>query len=294
MHPPLLGASGSRKFTGLVTKKCHYDTRSRALTGIVPTLVYLPRHADREATTMTMSIQSRLAFAWLALLTAGSFAHSARAATPDDYWQGWRSRQRAELATLPKPPAPPDGDGAPIDRFLAADWTKNQIKVPPVVDDRVFLRRVYFDVVGLPPTVAQLDAFEHEAIPDKRARLVDALLADRLGYAEHWMSLWNDLLRNDEQTNIDGLRKPVTAWLYASLHDNKALDLMVAELLNPGKNGPDGYLKGVNWRGRVNASQMPPIQAAQNVAQVFLASSLKCASCHDSFINNLKLAQAYG
>src|SRR6266511_1368862 len=108
------------------------------------------------------------------------------------------------------------------------------------------------------------------------------------------MSFWNDLLRNDEQTNIDGLRKPVTQWLYKSLRENKPLDLFVAELLNPGRDGPDGYLKGVNWRGRVNASQTPPIQAAQNVSQVFLASSLKCASCHDSFITEWKLEQAYG
>src|SRR5206468_3678989 len=123
---------------------------------------------------------------------------------------------------------------------------------------------------------------------------VDALLADQDAYAEHWMTFWNDLLRNDEQTNIDGLRKPITNWLYASLLENKPLDRFVAELLNPEKDGPDGYLKGVNWRGRVNASQTPPIQAAQNVSQVFLASSLKCASCHDSFINSWKLEQAYG
>jgi hypothetical protein len=108
------------------------------------------------------------------------------------------------------------------------------------------------------------------------------------------MAFWNDLLRNDEQTNIDGLRKPITAWLYQSLLDNKPLDQFTAELLNPGKDGPDGYLKGVNWRGRVNASQTPPIQAAQNVSQVFLASSIKCASCHDSFVNDWKLEQAYG
>src|SRR5262249_8651310 len=71
-------------------------------------------------------------------------------------------------------------------------------------------------------------------------------------------------------------------------------DLLIGELLNPGKHGPDGYLKGVNWRGRGNASQSPPMQAAQNVSPVFLSSSLKCASCHNSFINELKLEQAYG
>ena len=68
----------------------------------------------------------------------------------------------------------------------------------------------------------------------------------------------------------------------------------MAELLDPKQAASDGYLKGINWRGRVNASQSPEIQAAQNVSQVFLASSLKCASCHDSFINSLKLRQAYG
>jgi hypothetical protein len=198
------------------------------------------------------------------------------------------------VATLPKPPEPPAGDGSPIDRLLAARWAQKGITPPPLVDDRTFARRVYLDVVGLLPTVEQLERFERGADPDKRTKLVDALLADREGYAEHWMTFWNDLLRNDEQTNIDGLRKPITQWLYASLRDNKPLDLFTAELLNPGKDGPDGYLKGVNWRGRVNASQLPPIQAAQNVSQVFLASSLKCASCHDSFINEWKLEQAYG
>lgn len=221
------------------------------------------------------------------------FACPARAAE-DDYWQGWRARQRSELATLPKPPTPPAGKGPPIDRFLAAHWAKLNIQPPAIVPDPIFARRVYLDVIGLFPTIEQLECFERDPSPDKREKLVDALLADKHGYAEHWMAFWNDLLRNDEQTNIDGLRKPITPWLYASLRDNKPLDLFVAELLNPGQGGPDGYLKGVNWRGRVNASQMPPVQAAQNVSQVFLASSLRCASCHDSFINEWKLEQAYG
>ena len=48
------------------------------------------------------------------------------------------------------------------------------------------------------------------------------------------------------------------------------------------------------WRGVVNASQTPEMQAAQNISQVFLGVNLKCASCHDSFINDWKLADAYG
>jgi hypothetical protein len=215
-------------------------------------------------------------------------------ADSDDYWSGWRARQRAELARLPKPPDPPQSAGSPVDRFLAADWVKAKRSPPGPVDDEAFARRVYLDVVGLLPTTKQLDQFVNDTHPDKRTRLVDALLADKQGFAEHWMTFWNDLLRNDEQTNIDGLRKPITLWLFQSLLENKPIDLLVAELLNPGKDGPDGYLIGVNWRGRVNASQTPPVQAAQNVSQVFLASSIKCASCHNSFINHWKLVESYG
>jgi hypothetical protein len=222
------------------------------------------------------------------------FPRPLKAAEGDGYWQTWRARQRSEVASLPKPPDPRPSDGSPIDRFLQAHWAKLNIKLPAVVPDPVFARRVYLDVIGLLPTIDQLERFERDTSPDKREQLVDCLLADKQAYAEHWITFWNDLLRNDEQTNIDGLRKPITSWLYTSLCENKPLDLLVAELLNPGENGPDGYLKGVNWRGRVNASQMPPVQAAQNVSQVFLASSLKCASCHDSFINEWKLEQAYG
>lgn len=230
----------------------------------------------------------------LSLPLLAALLGTAPAAEPDSFWHGWRERQRAELATLPKPAEPPAGAGSPIDRFLAATWARQGVAAPSLVEDRVFARRAYLDVIGLLPTPEQLERFERDPSPDRRTKLVDALLADNLGYAEHWMTFWNDLLRNDEQTNIDGLRKPITPWLFAALRDNKPLDLLVAELLNPDKDGPDGYLKGVNWRGRVNASQTPPIQAAQNVSQVFLASSLKCASCHDSFINEWKLEQAYG
>ena len=86
-----------------------------------------------------------------------------------DYWHGWRDRQRAELATLPKPLEPPPGEGSAIDRFLAAHWAKLGAEAPAKVPDRVFARRVYLDVVGLLPTVEQVDRFER----DSQANFVD-------------------------------------------------------------------------------------------------------------------------
>src|SRR5579884_1885756 len=200
-----------------------------------------------------------------ALLCFGVFPIAARAQSPEIqhlYWTVWRSSQRAELAALPKPPQPPAGPGLAVDRFVRADWARHKVQPPSIVNDRTFVRRVYLDVIGLLPTPEQLERFERDPSPDKRAKLVDALLADNQDYAEHWMSFWNDLLRNDEQTNIDGLRKPITPWLFVSLRDNKPLDLFVAELLNPGPNGPD-RLAGVP--GVVAQVRLLPQQLHQRV-----------------------------
>src|SRR5207247_1542508 len=56
----------------------------------------------------------------------------------------------------------------------------------------------------------------------------------------------------------------------------------------------EGFINGIKWRGRVNASQVPEIQFSQNVSQVFFGINMKCASCHDSFIDTWKLDDAYG
>ncbi len=78
-----------------------------------------------------------------------------------------------------------------------------------------------------------------------------------------------------------------------ALLDNLPYDQFVAQLVNPSKLS-DGFTKGIIWRGAVNASMQPPMQAAQNISQVFMGVNLKCASCHDSFINDWALADAYG
>jgi hypothetical protein len=102
------------------------------------------------------------------------------------------------------------------------------------------------------------------------------------------------LLRNDYAGTgyIDGGRKQISAWLYKSLVDNKPYDQMARELIAP-KPESEGFIKGIKWRGNVNASQVTELQFAQNVGQVFFGINLKCASCHDSFIDNWKLDDAY-
>ena len=195
----------------------------------------------------------------------------------------------------PRAVAVADGPGNPIDRLLAPYFASHQVAPPEPVSDRVFARRVYLDTIGLLPSGAQLDEFVNDVAPDKRAKLVRALLGDRRNYADHWLTFWNDLLRNDYKGAgfIDGGRKQISGWLYGALIQNLPYDQFVAQLINPGK-ASEGFTKGIIWRGNVNASMLPPMQAAQNVSQVFLGVNLKCASCHDSFVNDWSLADAYG
>lgn len=209
-----------------------------------------------------------------------------------------------EAATIPagwvapiaprQPELPTGGDPHPVDRFIGAYFAQHALPFPAPVADALFARRVYFDLWGLPPTPAQLAAFLHDTSPDKRTRLIDALLADSEPYAENWVSWWDDLLRNDPGSNYAGERKSITDWLFGALEHNLPYDQMISALVNPDKIGPDGFLIGVNWRGDINASQTPYMQAAQNTAQIFLGINLKCASCHDSFINRYKLRESYG
>jgi len=218
--------------------------------------------------------------------------------------QGLPWDERVNFAKAPpmnlqprQPALPPAHRGLthPVDRLLDPYFEQHQIKAVQPVDDRTFARRVYLDVIGLLPKPKEMDVFLKDKRKDKRERLVDKLLGDHRRYAEHWLSFWNDLLRNDYRGTgyIDGGRKQISSWLFSALAKNMPYDRFVAELVNPTPES-EGFVKGIVWRGVVNASQTPEMQAAQNISQVFMGVNLKCASCHDSFINDWTLADAYG
>lgn len=195
----------------------------------------------------------------------------------------------------PELPAAVDGRDHPLDRILDADLTRRGAPRPHVVDDATFARRAYLDLVGLLPTPEELEKFLADSSADKRARLVRQLLDDDLAYAEHWLTFWNDLLRNDYSGTgfITGGRKQISQWLYRSLVDNKPYDQFARELIAPTPDS-EGFSAGIRWRGDVSAGQTVEIQFAQSVGQSFLGINLKCASCHDSFIDRWTLQDSYG
>src|SRR5680860_1146856 len=183
----------------------------------------------------------------------------------------------------------------PVDKFIGAYFDENSVEWPKVVDDRTFIRRAYLDIIGLLPRPEEIKSFVNDQEPGKRGKLIDTLLNDTDNYTQNWLSFWNDLLRNDYSGTgfITGGRKQITDWLYTSLEENKPYDLMVKELIDPSE-ASEGFIKGIEWRGVVNASQRTEMQAAQNIGQSLLGVNVKCASCHNSFVSNLTLEQTYG
>ena len=197
---------------------------------------------------------------------------------------GWEPPLKPRRVELP--PAV-DGREHPIDRIVDRYLAEHKVPRPSRVDDATIARRVSLDVVGLLP--------EPDTKVGDRTQFIAATLARDVEYAEHWLTFWNDLLRNDYQGTgyIDGGRKQITGWLYKALLNNMPYDQFARELLAPPTGDSDGYINGIKWRGNVNASQVREIQFSQSVSQVFLGINMKCASCHDSFIDRWKLDDAY-
>jgi uncharacterized membrane protein len=202
---------------------------------------------------------------------------------------------RVAMLELSKPNLPANSPFInPIDSWVNQYFSKNKIAWKKEVEDRLFLRRVYLDIVGMLPTPQEMQSYTADQNPNKKELLVRKLLANTEAYTQHWLTFWNDILRNDYSGTgfITNGRYQITDWLYTSLKYNKPYNIFVKELLNPNEKSK-GFISGIAWRGTINASQRTEMQAAQNVSQVLLGLNLKCASCHDSFISDWKLKDAY-
>ena len=197
---------------------------------------------------------------------------------------------------LPELPPVVEGRAHPADRIIDRYFADHKIQRPAPLGDAAFIRRLSLDLTGLLPEPKAIAAFVSSTDPKKRANLIDATLARDEDYAEHWLSFWNDLLRNDYQGTgyIDGGRTQITTWLYQSLEENKPYDQFARELLAPPDANSQGFIDGIQWRGSVNASQSREVQFSQSISQTFLGLNMKCASCHDSFVDRWKLDEAYG
>ncbi len=147
----------------------------------------------------------------------------------------------------------------------------------PLVGDETFVRRVYLDVAGKLPTPVQIERFCADSAPDKRARLIDVLLASP-DYAKNWARYWRDVFQfHASNPNPIQVRLPVLEdWLGAELARNAPWDEVATALITAvgrnDTNGPTNFLM---------AHSAQPVELAGEVSRVFMGVQIQCAQCHD-------------
>ncbi|HVU89389.1 MAG TPA: PSD1 and planctomycete cytochrome C domain-containing protein [Pirellulales bacterium] len=197
----------------------------------------------------------------------------------------------------PERPAVPNAGAAatmtnPIDAFLAKARDERGLSASRPADKAVLLRRVYLDLIGLPPTRTELHAFLADESPEAFERVVEGLLA-RPQHGERWARHWMDVWRyadwagygkevRDSQQHIWRWRD----WIVESLNADRGYDRMIVDMLagdelspeDPGTLRATGYLAR-NWY-RFNRNVWLD-NTVEHMGKAFLGMTFNCARCHD-------------
>lgn len=211
----------------------------------------------------------------------------------------------------PAPPAVKDQAWVrnDIDRFVLARLEKDGLHPSPEASKETLIRRLSLDLIGLPPTPAEVDAFVQDSLPDAYDRLVDRLLAsDR--YGERWARLWLDLARYADSNGYekDDRRSmwPYRDWVIQALNSNMPFDRFVTEQIAgdmlPGATEAQkiatGFLRNsmFNNEGGVDPEENNwniQLDRAITVSNALLGSTMGCAECHDHKFDPFTQKQFY-
>ncbi len=161
-----------------------------------------------------------------------------------------------------------------IDEAIDARLQSESVTASPRCDDAEFLRRVYLDLIGHIPTADKTVAFLDSREPNKRAKLIDELLAST-DFGKHQADIWQSLLLPRTTDNRFVPFAKMTTWLETRFNENVPWDRMVREILTAegeiDKNGAVIYYLA-------NAA---PDKLTDNATRMFLGVQLQCAQCHN-------------
>ena len=161
-----------------------------------------------------------------------------------------------------------------IDTHVQAKLREMQFLPSGPCTDGEFVRRVHLDVIGRLPTVNETRLFLKDARADKRARLINVLLASP-EFAPFWAQKWGDLLRLTPERLTSGGAHKLNQWLIRAFRQNKPYDTFVQDLITASgstlHNPPTNYYRAAADMG----------DALETTAQIFLGSRLACAKCHN-------------
>jgi hypothetical protein len=225
-----------------------------------------------------------------------------------DKFVGARGRYWA-FQKVVRPPAPEAGN--PIDAFIADGLAKKKLTPSPPLDRAQLLRRVTYDLTGLPPTPAELDAFLADKSPTAYEKVVDRLLASP-HYGERWAMKWLDVVRYADTNGFELDADRPHAWRYRdyvvhSFNTDKPYDRFVREQIAGDELFPGdtealiatGYLRAGSEHlvgGNVDpeeSRQEVLTEIATNVGQAFLGMTVNCARCHNHKFDPILQADFY-
>jgi len=182
----------------------------------------------------------------------------------------------------------------PIDAFIAADHQRHGLTPLPPAEKHILLRRVYLDLVGLPPTREELNAFLGDRSDHAYERVVDRLLESQ-HYGERWGRHWMDVWRYSDwygRRQVNDVRNSYPHiwrwrdWIIQSLNDDKGYDQMICEMLAADELYPqdDTRLPALgfivrNWFSLNYDTWKQDL--VEHTGKAFLALRLNCAHCHD-------------
>jgi hypothetical protein len=176
-----------------------------------------------------------------------------------------------------------------IDRLVALQTPDYDKLAAPICSDEEFVRRIWLDLTGAIPSIADTRQFLADADPDKRAKLIDKLLASP-EYSRHMQRIFDLMLMR----RLPSKHVPVAEWekfLRDSLAENKPWDQIVREILTA--DGSDAAQRGparfyLDREGEVN-------EITRDIGKLFLGADLQCAQCHNHpSIEDYKQAHYYG
>ena len=239
---------------------------------------------------------------WLLSLAAGDFAVAGDKRSDRDWWS---------LKPLVRPalPAPSGADDARarsiIDLFIIAKQREHGLTLSPEADRRTLIRRLYFDLIGLPPSPEEVQAFINDSDPLAYSKIVDRLLGSK-HYGERWARHWLDVVHYGDTHGYDKDKLRMNAWPYRdyvirAFNEDKPYDRFVREQLAGDVLWPDtrdgieatGFIAAGPW-DFIGHAEVPEEKYDGKVARhldrddmvattmnSFCALTVQCAQCHD-------------
>jgi hypothetical protein len=235
---------------------------------------------------------------------AGAWASDNSGAATDRWW----SRPPGHVAL---PDVDPEWVQSPIDAFIRAAQQKRGLRPAPAADKRTLLRRVTFDLIGLPPTPDEINAFLAGGSADAWRKVVERLLASP-HYGERWARHWLDVVRYADTSGFENDHLYPSAWKYRdyiirSFSANKSIDRFIQEQVAGDELWPNEaeavlatslYSVGPAMTEAAMVSNQLEYEwltdAADTTGAAFLGLTFGCARCHNHKYDPISQHDYYG